>query len=1187
MTTAVHVQSRSASRTDTIQAELIEQYLERLHAGEALDPSEFAARYPEHAEALRQLLPALQMMAELSRSAARDRSGLQPSEALTGPELGVVGDFRILREVGRGGMGVVYEAEQLSLHRRVALKVLPLAGGLDPRQLQRFKTEAQAAALLHHTNIVPIHAVGCERGVHYYSMQFIEGRTLADIIRELRQLEAKAALPENPLPPRGGKVAEGRMRVSSVRCSSPDQVHNPIKCSSPDSVGREFPEPVRGRNESLPAQGSEGPTAGHPDPDTRPAASQHATPMPATSSTRDRAYFRNVARLGVEAAEALEHAHQEGVIHRDIKPANLLVDTKGKLWITDFGLARLQADTGITITGDLLGTLRYMSPEQALAQRGYLDHRTDIYSLGATLYELMTLRPPIDGQDRQEVLRKIAHDEPAPPRQLNPAIARELETILLKAMSKEPQSRYATAQELGDDLQRFLEHKPIKARRPTLAERSTKWARRHATTVSSAALVLLFAVAGLATSNRIIERRNAEITRKSEEVVRQQAQIKSALKESEQAREQAEAVSAFLVAAFRKPDPAEDGGSVKAVDVLDQAAAKLDAEFAGSPQIHGSLLHVLGDTFLGLGLPARAIKLFTKARSVREAAIGPDDPDTLTTCHSLAEAYSAAGRTADAIAMHEQTLKRREAKLGAHHPDTLESRDSVAVVYGEAGRTAEAIALHEETAALMDAKLGPDHPATVLCRNNLADAYAAAGRTAEAIPLYEETGKQMEAKLGLDHPNTLIGRDNLAYAYAAAGRIAEAISLHEETGELMEAKLGLDHPGTLASHSKLAGAYMDAGRIADAIALYEETGKLYESKLGPDHPDTLRCRDHLGFAYLAVGRITDAIALHERTGKLMEARLGPHHPDTLINRKNLAEAYLAAQRIAQAITMHQATLELMDAELGTEHPATMATRRNLAQAYMAAGRLDRSTPLHEMALKQFSANLGPDHPKTLITQASLGVNYREAGRPNEGARLMEDALRRAAGRVDAMVALESFPAELSRTYMAGAQYLKAEAVLVDNLERARATFGVEDLRTTVVLDALGGNLLQQNKFAEAEPVLRQCLAIRGRAQAEQWPMFSSESMLGEAMLGQKKFAEAEPLVVRGYEGLTARADIIPFTQRSNLAAAAERVVRLYEALKQPGKAVALLRKEDWGALMPNGAAAFACSSDKQQEGVSR
>ena len=201
----------------------------------------------------------------------------------------------------------------------------------------------------------------------------------------------------------------------------------------------------------------------------------------------------------MQVAEALDHAHTRGILHRDIKPANLLLDDQGQLWVTDFGLAQIQGNPGLTLTGDILGTLRYMSPEQALAKRVVIDGRTDIYSLGVTLYELLTLRPAIDGQDRQEILRKIAEEEPAPPRKLNPAVPRDLETILLKAMAKEPSGRYATAKELADELRRFLEHKPITARRPSLLDRAAKWARRHRAAVWSAGVslaVLLLAVGG-------------------------------------------------------------------------------------------------------------------------------------------------------------------------------------------------------------------------------------------------------------------------------------------------------------------------------------------------------------------------------------------------------------------------------------------------------------------------------------------------------------------------------------------------------------------------------------------------------------------------------------------------------------------------------------------------------------------
>jgi serine/threonine protein kinase len=308
-------------------------------------------------------------------------------------------------------MGVVYEAEQLSLHRRVALKVLPFAAALDGKQLQRFKNEAQAAAHLHHQNIVPVYGVGSERGVHYYAMQFIHGRTLAAVIQERRRLRGLAA--------------------DDSEDASPATTTPPVAALSTERSGR------------------------------------------------DSAYFRLAAQLGVQGAEALDHAHAMGIVHRDIKPANLMVDVGGNLWITDFGLAQVQCDTKLTLTGDVVGTLRYMSPEQALGRPMAVDHRCDIYALGATLYEALTLEHAVPGNDRAEILRRLAVGEPKPLRRHNPAIPRELETMVLKAMARSPADRYATAQQLADDLRRFLENRPILARRPTLLQRVRKWRQRH------------------------------------------------------------------------------------------------------------------------------------------------------------------------------------------------------------------------------------------------------------------------------------------------------------------------------------------------------------------------------------------------------------------------------------------------------------------------------------------------------------------------------------------------------------------------------------------------------------------------------------------------------------------------------------------------------------------------------------
>ncbi len=403
-----HKQSTSPS---SILADLIDQVTAQIQAGEPIDWDGLVREHPEQANELRRLRPALAVLDELSRSGS---SGVAVAPGGADDSVaGTLGDFRIVREIGRGGMGVVYEAEQISLRRRVALKVLPLAATMDPRHLQRFHNEAQAAACLHHGHIVPVFYVGCERGVHFYAMQLIEGQTLAAVIRELRREQNE---PE--------ALATGKRRA---------------------------PKAVAARaGEDVP------PTVPHLHPPAPTAETLARASLSTEGPLRGREYYRKVAELGVQAAEALDYAHERGVIHRDVKPGNLMLDAHGALWVTDFGLAHLQhAESSLTLTGDLVGTLRYMSPEQAMAKRVPIDHRTDVYSLGATLYEMLMLRPVFEGGDRQELLRQIAFEEPAAPRRLERGIPAELETIVLKAMEKNPQDRYTTAQDLAEDLRRL------------------------------------------------------------------------------------------------------------------------------------------------------------------------------------------------------------------------------------------------------------------------------------------------------------------------------------------------------------------------------------------------------------------------------------------------------------------------------------------------------------------------------------------------------------------------------------------------------------------------------------------------------------------------------------------------------------------------------------------------------------
>jgi serine/threonine protein kinase len=435
-----------------------QEYLAALESGRRPTRSEFVARYPDLAEQLAPYLDALDMVHASGPSVPRPLAKPAAEQPLP---VEALGDFHIVREIGRGGMGVVYEAVQLSLGRRVALKVLPFAAALDNKQLQRFRNEAQAAAQLHHTNIVPVYAVGCERGTHYYAMQLIEGQNLADLIQQLRpaEREPKRRPPVHETPTKSLREAKAEASNGAV-CSAEPEAAMPAKAPAPLTVG--------------------GPAA---------ELSTHY-------SARSARFFRTAARLAVQAADALEHAHELGVVHRDIKPANLIVDERGNVWVTDFGLAQFNADAGLTQTGALLGTLRYMSPEQAGGKGAVLDHRTDVYSLGATLYELLTLRPIFEGNDRQTLLCQIAADDPRPPRSIDRSIPAELETIVLKAVSKNPAERYDTAKDFGDDLRRFLDNRPILARPPTLAQRVRKWGRRHPSVVVAAVVLLALTAAG-------------------------------------------------------------------------------------------------------------------------------------------------------------------------------------------------------------------------------------------------------------------------------------------------------------------------------------------------------------------------------------------------------------------------------------------------------------------------------------------------------------------------------------------------------------------------------------------------------------------------------------------------------------------------------------------------------------------
>jgi tetratricopeptide (TPR) repeat protein len=531
-------------------------------------------------------------------------------------------------------MGVVYEAVQVPLGRRVALKVLPAAGAAGARPLARFQVEARVMAALHHPHIVPIFAVGRDRGVHYYAMQLVAGCSLAERLR---------------------------------------------------GAGRERPPP------------------------------------------------REAARLALQAAEALEHAHGLGVLHRDIKPANLLVEPGGHLWVTDFGLARWGGCGDLSGSGEAPGTLRYMSPEQAAGGR-VLDPRSDVYSLGATLYELLAGRPAFGGTDRADLLRRIAHAEPAPPRRIEPAIPRDLETIVGKAMAKEPERRYATARELAEDLGRFLDDRPIRARRPGPVERLGRWSRRHAPATAAAAALLVGAVvaSGFAMARLWEEQRRASAALLTAQEARRHE--REALLFTFTASDQVAARAlARIASAADAPNPAEvmrdEAFCRTALGYYEQIAGRYRRE-AEMLAIVAAADHRIGSIRMILEEPG-AEDAYRRSIALYRALLAdsPGDPrlrsGLATTYYDLIFLLRRAGRTSEALETFPRPLELRRglAELIPGNAENLMSltyqQAEYALLLEDAGRAGEADRLRRELESIC--RLAIDlHPRNPILLNNLA-----------------------------------------------------------------------------------------------------------------------------------------------------------------------------------------------------------------------------------------------------------------------------------------------------------------------------------------------------------------------------------------------------------------------------------------------------------------------------------
>jgi eukaryotic-like serine/threonine-protein kinase len=471
--------------------DLAEEFLDRCRRGDRPSLTEYTGKYPDLAERIRSVFPALVVMEEVENGSGHLRGRDAGWSCSVSPIPERLGDYVLLRRVGSGGMGIVYEAIQESLGRHVALKTLPFHHNGDTSWLERFRREARAAARLHHSHIVPVYGIGEHDGLHYYTMQFIRGHGLDVVLREVKRLRRDRGASAT------AEATNGQ--VSSITLAYCLRTGR-FPANEAESEKGSMPAPNGLRTELGP-----GPTSAA----TTTLSTEHHD-RSGLSDEPEAQYILSVARIGAHVALALEYAHQQGILHRDIKPANLMLDAQGQIWITDFGLAKAHDSHELTRTGDIVGTLRYMAPERF---NGWSDRRSDVYALGATLYELLTLRRAFGESDRIKLIEQVSHESPPALRQFDQRIPRDLETIVLKALAKEPGERYATAGQLAEDLQRFATGRPILARRSSTAERLLRWCKRNpgltALNALAATLTIIIAIVSTVAAWTYYGQRNA------------------------------------------------------------------------------------------------------------------------------------------------------------------------------------------------------------------------------------------------------------------------------------------------------------------------------------------------------------------------------------------------------------------------------------------------------------------------------------------------------------------------------------------------------------------------------------------------------------------------------------------------------------------------------------------------------
>ncbi|MEM7559274.1 MAG: serine/threonine-protein kinase, partial [Planctomycetota bacterium] len=940
-------------------------------------------------------------------------------------ELPSLDGFQTKEIIGKGGMGVVYSAEDQELSREVAVKLLPTHKATGNRA-ERFRLEAEVTGGLEHPGIVPIYRMRHDEQQMWYAMRLIRGSSMRD---------------------------------------AADAYH---------------------RDHSAEA-------------------------------------LRDLLRRLIDVCNAVGFAHSKGVLHRDLKPANIMLGEFGETIVVDWGLAKREADEPqdtrlsdssagqgtATQTGAIIGTPAFMSPEQANGNLSELNRASDIYSLGSTLYYILTGQNPVEGTDAPTVLMQVRQGIIRAPISVKPDTPKALNAVCMRAMATEPADRYLTMGEFAADLERFLADEAVSAFDEPVQVKARRWMRKNPAPVGVLAATILLGLVSASAIAAVVSSKNTELAdantqldiangelqeantalvasnaaeRKASYEAKQQEAL--ALRQAERATNILEFVREKVLATARPIDEKGGLGTDTSIrEAIDHAVANLGEQFEGDVVTEAAIRHTLGDSYFELGELEPAIEQLRKSLKLVEH-LPPEETELDVRMHSLAVALNLKGELDESLALQKQIIPLRTKRLGPNHEGTLNARSSLGNFLINHGELDEALAVFQPLYEQASSLLNPNHETRISITSSYAELLLHLGRYEEALPLLADVLEVLKSTLDADNPRVASATSNYGAALYQLGRIEESIPYFEQVAESSLRTLGPEHPSTLTHANNLGRLLLSVHRDQEAVVALQPAQQAANETLGSEHILTITLKSSYADALAVTDQLQDALVAKRQAIAGAQSGLGEDHPTTIDVRGGLANLLIQSEtNEEEAETILRDIIPLAKAKFGAEHPKTLNMEHNLGMAQVRGGKIEAGIELLEQVLETRRKVLPEHHPFTIESLAYLPVAYKSAGREEDACRIVEQHVASNA----------AYHGKNSRRF---AYAIETDASLLHSIGRTDRAIELQ----------------------------RQCLKIREQIEPSSFELFASMVGLATLLSDAESDREPESLLLGAFAGLSEMED---------------------------------------------------------------